>query len=986
VAKAGETAIHTIPASACFLRVLADFVLENAGADPLVLADTVVFFPTRRACRAFADVLTRRAPHAASLLPRLQPIGAIDEDDHVIAAEFERGIDPDDLPPAIPAVERRFALAHLVARRDARFAGAANWPAALGAATELGKVLDSFYTEEIPLDAIDRLRPENLDLAEHWDRQRTFLSVITDFWPAFLAERGQMDPAERRIALIRRRIDLWTKTPPDHPVVIAGTTGSTPAVAALMQCVAGLEQGSIFLPGVDLGLDARAWETLEDSHAQAGLKALLEQLGTERSQIKTVVPAAGESPARVARSSLIRLALRPASRTDDWVRQLADADRSALVEGLEGLSLVTAQDEDDEAAIIALMIREATEEPDQTVMLVTPDRDLTRRVSEKLRRWAIETDDSGGVPLGNTPCGTFLTLTAQWLARPSDPVGLLALLRHPLCAAGKADLRRGIKALDLGLRGLAPGPGFAGLRAHLTRDDKTPTKDGLAVLDLLEAAARPWLALDAGKTAFSERLTAHLHVAETLAGEALWSGQDGLAASLHLRNIMAGAEFIGALGAGDYPSAFTQALAGPAVRRRRPAHPRVFILGPLEARLLSADHVILGGLNEGIWPGEATVDGFLSRPMRASLGLPSPERRVGLSAHDFAQHAHAASVTLTRAERVGGAPAKPARWLVRLRTILKGLGDEPDLKMIDRSDHWRQLARMIDRPARVDPAEPPKPCPPAEARPDSLFVTRIEKLLRDPYSIYVRFVLSLRKLDRPAEPFSSRHLGSILHSVFERYARGEGEGRSALDRLCNDELLRFGVPDRVAAFMRPRLAESLDWFHVWHRAQLHRAQAVIVEEEGQWAFEIGARAFTLKARADRIDRTGDGLEIFDFKTGKIPSFNQTKTFSPQLALTGLIAEQNGFETVEGAHVARLAYLKALGRKKSNPDACLEGDAVTESIADAREQLTALLTRFFDPTTPYLSQPRPEYEDDYGDYDHLARRAEWASEGEGEQDG
>src|SRR3546814_14486973 len=93
-------------------------------------------------------------------------------------------------------------------------------------------------------------------------------------------------------------------------------------------------------------------------------------------------------------------------------------------------------------------------------------------------------------------------------------------------------------------------------------------------------------------------------------------------------------------------------MAGRAVRPRYGLHPRVAILGPLEARLQHAELLVLGGLNEGTWPAAATPGPWLSRPMQAAFGLPLPERGIGLAAHDFYQAFCAPPVYLTRADTV----------------------------------------------------------------------------------------------------------------------------------------------------------------------------------------------------------------------------------------------------------------------------------------------------------------------------------------------
>ena len=55
------------------------------------------------------------------------------------------------------------------------------------------------------------------------------------------------------------------------------------------------------------------------------------------------------------------------------------------------------------------------------------------------------------------------------------------------------------------------------------------------------------------------------------------------------------------------------------------------------------------------------------------------------------------------------------------------------------------------------------------------------------------------------------------------------------------------------------------------------------------------------------------------------------------------------------------------------------DAAEEALAN----LQNLLARYAEPAQPFLSKPRVQFIKPFADYDHLARRKEWAdAEGEG----
>lgn len=994
----GGAPYFTIDPGRAFLADLARAVAGGLGCDPAAIADAEIFVPTRRAARALGEAFRREAAARgakAVLLPRIRALGDVDEDE-IAAFEGAAG-DEAALAPAATAMERKLVLARMVAAKDRAFAGQESWPAALSAAGELAALLDSFYTEEIAFDALDNIVPQ--EFAAHWGEALKFLEIVGETWPAHLAEIGRIDPADRRVRLINLQTERWTAAPPQHPVVVAGTTGSAPSVARLMRAVAAAPRGAVVLPGLDRALAAeKAWKAIDDPHPQAGMKALLRSLEVAPGAVAPLPRAAGEaSPQRDApadgRASLLSLALRPAEATDDWRALVAEAASRdpGLRSATKGLALIDAPDEEAEASAIAILMRETLEAPGETAMLVTPDRDLSRRVSAKMRRWGVVIDDSAGVPFANSPCGTYLRLVADWLAAPENPVAAIALARHPLAMFGVAarEKSRMVDAADEALRGLAPsGVGVEALARKIERARKSAL--AAVAAPLVAGLARAEEAQPRGGGDLAQRLKAHVEAAEILAAdncasgaERLWRGRDGDAGAALVAGLVAAGHGIDAPRQ-DYPGLFTMLISGAVVRRPADAHPRLAILGPLEARLQSADRVILGGLNEGVWPADAGGDPFLSRPMRKAVGLPSPERRIGLAAHDFAQLAAGREVFLTRAARSGGAPTKPSRWLLRLRNILNGA---QALASVDRSAHFAGLARALDAPACVRPAGPPVVRPPAEARLSALHVTRVGQLLRDPYGVYASQILKLRPLDALGEPFAARHLGELFHAVFERFARAHGHSmprdpNAALQALFETGAREYGYGAREDAFWRPAVAETLCWFARFHADRLAVGAPAVIEDRGEFTLTIDGAPFALKARADRIDLRKDGMaEIFDYKSKKLPSIKQTDAgFAPQLPLTALIAAQGGFADLGPTPVAGFANVRVLMRhddeRKNRTGA--EGPDAEEAIADAHAGLCKLIRRYNDPDTPFLSQPRPEFTDDYGDYDHLARRREWSA--------
>jgi len=1001
---ARSLSLFTMPSGVGFADAMAGALLEDPGLGGRWQADNLseltILLPTRRAVRALSEAFLRASDGRALLLPSIRPLGDVDEEELLLdpGTRFAEGALGAALPPAMDGLERQMVLTRLILKWGEvnPKAGIADPGQAAALAGDLGRFLDAVETEGVSLSALKDLVPH--DYAENWQLTLEFLQIVTAHWPGVLQERGLIDPAARRTMLLEAQAAAWEAKPPKGPVIAAGSTGSVPASAKLLSVIARLPQGAVVLPGLDLDLDEEAWGAIGESHPQFGMKQLLGRLGAARDDVAPWPDSAREEAARVR---LLNEALRPAEVTDRW-RDMIGPLKEEMKDALQGLTLIEAQTPREEAAAIALIMRGVLEMPEKTAALVTPDRALARRVAGELQRWNIRIDDSSGVPLADAPVFLFLRLLLQAFEEKFAPVALLALLKHPLAALGgepgrfKADIRRLERAL---LRGPRPAPGMGGLRLalHAYEEERRQKDPALAALiTQLEEAVEPLAALWTGEPqplkAVTERL---ITIAETLAAakgasgaERLWAGEEGEAASTFFAGLLEKA--------GEAPPvpprglrAFLESLAlGRAVRPRFGRHPRLAILGPLEARLYQADCMILSSLNEGVWPAETKVDPWLSRPMRRDLGLYSPERRIGLSAHDFIQAASGRETFLTRALKVDGAPAVPSRWLLRLESLLGGAG-----LSLPRDEVWCEWAQELDKPgASPKPVDPPRPAPPLAARPDGFSVTDVETLIRDPYALYAKKVLGLRVLE-PLDNFAAaRDRGIVIHKAMEAFMRAHPEN---LPEDIESALLEAGetafkaAPDRpeVTAFWKPRFAQIAAWAAEEERKLREGVTRVHAECKG--SMEIGGlkRPVTLTARADRIDERADGaLALLDFKTGFAPSAAQVESgFSPQLPLEAAIAEAGGFEGIGAKPAGDLRYLRLTGGEKGG-----ENRLITEEgalwAAEALAGLRALLASYESDGVPYLSRPRVQFTARFSNYDHLARVKEWSAagaEGEGE---
>jgi len=1010
--------VFNIPASAPFLPALIDALRAGTlvdgfpvGGDPLELARATLYLPTRRACRLARDVFLERLEGDAAVLPRIVPLGDIDEDE-IAFAQAATGIAEDALmlPPALSGLARAMPLATLILRwaesiapreREAARLVANNPVTALALAQDLARLMDDMTTRQVSWERLDDLVPNELD--KYWDVTLSFLKFIRTHWPQYLAEQGRIEPAERRDTLIEaetRRLAASTA-----PVIAAGSTGSMPATAKLLATIARLPHGAVVLPGLDTDLDEKTWAMLVDdsdaahAHPQFALAALLKRIGIARGDVRPLA-----QPKPHGRERVVSEALRLAAASELWRERLAEPSFIDEADAaLASIAAIEAGNAEEEALAIAVALRETLETPDTTAALVTPDIALGRRVAAALQRWGIDADDSRGLSLADTPAGVFARLAAAAALGGVAPVPLLALLKHP---HGSFD-RRAVAALERAiLRGPRPQHGTEGLKAALANfrteltkfrakqesalhhsDPRLTMPDAdldaaAALVETLRSALTPLETLPRGRHPIAIVAERHAQVIAALGAMTEELGD----AFAELQN--AGAL---AVSPADYAELFHAAIADIKVYRS-PTGARVRIYGLLEARLQSVDRLVLGGLVEGAWPPETRGDPWLSRPMRHELGLDLPERRIGLSAHDFAQALGAREVILSRAARLGGAPTVASRFVQRLAAVA---GEERWKDALARGARYAAFARTLDEAGAPTPAQRPAPTPPFAARPRRLSVTEIEDLLRDPYTTYAKHVLRLPPLDPVDAPPGAAERGTVIHDAIGKFGKAypdklPDEAARALTEIGRELFKPLSAFPEARAFWWPRFQRIAQWFAGFETARRLDMNKLNVEIGGRITIPFGNETFMLTVRADRVECLADGrYAILDYKTGAPPTEPQVRTgLSPQLTLEAAILRGGGFDGIAaGGSVAALIYVRLRGGAEPGEECSIDfKDGTPDSQADhALAELTKLLAKFADPATPYYSLLHPMWKNHYGTYDHLARVHEWSLTGGADED-
>ncbi|WP_297323124.1 double-strand break repair protein AddB [uncultured Bartonella sp.] len=997
--------------------LLSGGVIRNFGKDGNIqkaLADTLIYVPTRRAARALRSCFVELSDNKSSFLPTIRPLGDVDEDAAFFLGDGTAAL---SLAPKIGDVERLLLLTRLIrpwreklpSHVQSLFGNEdilipANTADAIWLAEDLARLMDEVETESADWSKLQDIAPDMV--AEWWQVTLDFLEIVTKSWPKILRERQKENPAQWRNQAIKAEADRLLRTKGRGSVIVAGSNGSIPAIADLLNVICHLPNGAVVLPGLDLAMDDAQWAALDNihvdpsvfGHPQYSFKKLFDRLKLARNVVYEI---GAPSQNKKKRASILSEALRPAVTTDTW----SNLSRNGFDDIFANVCLVEAANDREEALAIAVALRQAIETPEKTAALVTGDRNLARRVVAELKRFGIEANDSGGVPLTEVLPATLLRLILQSLFQPGDPIAFLSLLKHPLTYLGneRKNLRRIAEQFELfALRGgtgrinIAACDQFVEARLIALTNDENQNKDintdvideARTLADIVVKAVLPLVELMQKSEALSvnEVARATTEVFENFGRndqgtvDELYAGEAGTAIASLLRDLVADQSGL-TFDISEWPAILEALMAARSVSPPAGGHPRLSIWGALESRLQTVDTMVIGGLNEGSWPATTRNDPFMSRPMKMILTLDPPERRTGLAAHDFQMAMGMDKVVISRALRAGDAPSVPSRWLQRLETVV---GEKVSANMRQRGQTFVHWARELDRRPNIAFVSQPCPKPPLLKRPKKFSVTEIETLRRDPYAIYAKKVLRLKPLDDLIHDPSVAERGILYHTIVAAFAKSaidltKADATEKLLEIARAEFARMQLPLDVEAVWWPRFEILAPSIVRWEKGLSTRERWV---EISACPTDIAASGVTLSGRADRIDVIANKTaEIFDFKTGSTPSLKQAATLmAPQLALEAALLTRNAFLPLKNIKPVELSYIR-LTAKGEVEEQCLGKAAkktAFELSQDAWSRLGELVRYYQDPDIGYLSRAMPALTNYQGDYDHLARVLEWSA--------
>ncbi|MGB0815621.1 MAG: double-strand break repair protein AddB [Candidatus Puniceispirillaceae bacterium] len=997
-----QSGFYSIPAGMAFASYLARGVLNIFGrADSL--SSVQILLPSRRAVYALQAAFIDASDGVPLLLPKMTPIGDVEEDaSDMLSFSLGRGDDGDlTLPPSISPVEKQLILTRLIERLP--LAGQAISTAqAVRLAQSLGHLLDQIYQAGTMPEKLAEQMPE--DLARHWQDILTFLNIIIEQWPQILQSRGLLDPVIRKMMLADQQIESWKTAPPGHPVILAGSTGSLPKTRQMMAAVAELPCGMVVFPGLDnRHYSPSEYEAIsaDTGHPFHQLLKTLNYLDIAPEAVRswpdhTAIGISDIAPPNLNRTEFLKQVFKPAPLTRDWRRireDFPEMDKSAI----SGLSVIAARDMQQEADIIAAVMRKTLEDKTKTAMLVTPDRKLARQVRAALLKWDLDIEDSAGTPLKDSYAGSFLTLIAEWFASAGRAQDLLALLKHPLASAGLpyAKYQKLVRRLESeGLRGYLADSSVKGISARLRAQKNSAEILAFYEQNILGALAPLTALLEHPGSSLDVLADAHGKAAELLAqsdieNEAvlkLWESPDGKQAAALLAELSeTGRE--NAIRQSEYAGVFRALSEGYVVRRVWRSHPRLAILGTVEARMQNADLIILGGVNEGVWPPRQQADPWTNDTIRQGLGLPDRRWRSGLSAHDFFMLAAHDEVIITRSVRADDAPTTPSRWLERMEAVLHASALKDGLVTTADAEVMAAISACQHLP--VQAIEMPRPCPALSLRPKQYSATDFDMLISDPYQIYARKILRLRPLDEMDKRPDNALKGNLIHEILGDFLQNYPEGdlpEDAAEQLCTAAEKCFApylVHPPVQLFWQTKFREIAHWFCQNEQERRAGLEKSFAEETAKITIPTDAGEVAITARADRLDKLADGrIAIIDYKTGSMPNKKQVEQGrAAQLLVEAALLGAGGFSVPlpdfddHNIPIPQLSYWQLSGHYGR----IAEIKEVTPNnldIARLIDHLSDLVTCFSRADTPFLPEPDPASRPKFSDYRHLARVREW----------
>lgn len=933
--------IFHIPSDQNFLQNIIKGAKEKI--DPSLFSKTIILLPSHRSCRELERILL--SEYDDVMIPKIIPIASLEE-----SLSFEIFEDLNTIPKSITYTEAKFLLANLI--KDKTRIDDAKASDHLNIAGGLMKLIMKFEKEDMPIYNIDKAFLGDHPI--HIEKILNHLQVISSAWPKLLSKLNVVTPITRRNLFIKKLIKKWEELPPSYPIIIAGSTGTFRTTQMLLNSVSKLKNSFVILQGVD---HLKNFEDthFDETHPSFQLNLLLKDLQAQVRHIESWYTESLTSSQYNFASILFK-------------KEYTDIARSKISD--QNIEYIECASLQEEANLISIKVRETLEFGHKNIGIISNNKSLRMRLKSTLELWNIDSECSDGIPITSTPQIKFIFSIFRVVHENFTPISLLTLLTNELNILDH-ESRNSVSKLEIKyLRGIRK---YRNISELIQKAKNNGDHDITILLEKTANYLKPvFNILNSKSFKIQSLLNILIQTSEDMSSQEIWSGDIGEKVHEIIHLILQTIPEENKINLDEFEIILSEVFREYSVYSKLNINKRVSILSPIESRLLSFDYTILSGLNEKSWPETPEIDPWLSTAFYKQLKISSPHTAIGQSANDFLSLLNQDKLLITRSINDNNSPQIPSRWITKLELWFKAADILDKIKPTESS--LKTFAKNLHAPESFVKYSAPSPKPEINLRPSKLSVTQIEKLMRDPYSVYASKILKLKPLEKLDKMPDQLEFGNFIHATLDLFHKSSKnlEPQNYLDTILQigNQLLADMISNPVIhKIWQPRFYKIAAWVAEY---ETNIRNTKTVETEVIYSMVIG-KNFTLTAKADRIeyDIQTNTISVLDFKTGSIPTNEDVrKGFSPQLTLEALLIEKNH----QNAHVSDMIYIQLASGKNLGHITKVQGNPV-QIIDAAKKGILRLIEQYGDIDTPYLVCPNVRKTPTYNDFEHLERLEE-----------
>ena len=951
-----------IPANENFLKTLYKYILDTFSSNQMELSNLVVLLPSRRSCNELKKVFLENSDKQAVLLPNIKAIGDISYDE-LLLEKIDLNVLKTFKEIARPVSNTKYKL--LMIKQLLNFNKNLNVGQAINLSRELNKFLNEIISNNLDFDNLKNLVDE--EYAEHWQKSLDLLENFGKKWRDYISENNIISNLEYMYKMIELHTNIYKDKAPSSPILIAGNICNIKKTLELVKVLSKYGNTYFVFKGFENVLNENEFKNINEYHSHFCYLNIVKELKIDIKNIKNIENE--KIIDDVSRETFYNSFL-PAELTYKW-------HTSNVKANINNVKYIECNDEYEELNIISYYILNYIHNNGFKNIAIITDVDNSRFIENQLKKWNIPCQNTFGNKLIFNELIVFLTLILDTYLNKFDPDYLLGLLKNKYVLLGYKDKDELNNILNIFEEKVLRGKlNNDGLNSYQNRINNL--EEGIEKSLLNDFLLRiKTIFSDFASSNLKEFFENHLDIALKLSSDNKNVSRETFFTKAFLDNVNNAKvqdilkEFYENIidleinGIEDYIAIFNYIISELSYSSEYSEDNVVNIISTQEARLINYDLIIISNLIDGVLPKNISSDPWMSKQMREKFGFPKKEINIGISNFEFIQYLNQKEVLLTYPLKSNNQPTIESRFLLRLKTYLK-------LNNIDLKNEniFVECDKYLNSKERIL-IKRPNPIISLETRPKELSATNIEnKLLKNPYDIYCRYVLKLFPKNDINIIKNNIVFGNCIHRILEEYCLKydeiEGDKYEFLIELgikyfqeyfFNDETIILLFWDKFKDMAKDFLLKDEEF-----RKDCNK---IFMEQSGKYSI----KNYIITAKADRIEEGGD-IKIVDYKTGDLPKGKDIKDGKKiQLLIEALIAKNNGFECLKSNNVESIRYWGV----KNDEVLEFSGDDLKDLMEKTETMLIKIIDYFNNVENGYKATLKNK---DISDYLHLSRVNEW----------